>query len=53
MSIKKSPLTAALQYVFARDCQRRLRLVIELLEEEARRQPTPLTNPQSQTEISH
>ena len=49
MSKKKSPPTVALQSVFARDYQRRLRLVIELLEQEARRQSTPPTNLQSQT----
>ena len=50
MPKKKSPPTVALQSVFVRDYQRRLRLVIELLEKEARRQPTPPTNLQSQTE---
>jgi hypothetical protein len=50
MSKKKSPPTVALQSVFVRDYQRRLRLVIELLEKEARRQSTPPTNLQSQTE---
>jgi hypothetical protein len=50
MSKKKSPPTVALQSVFVRDYQRRMRLVIELLEKEARRQSTPPTNLQSQTE---
>ena len=50
MSKKKSPPTVALQSVFVRDYQRRLRLVIELLEKEARRLQTPPTNLQSQTE---
>jgi hypothetical protein len=49
MSKKKSPPTVALQSVFARDYQRRLRLVIELLEKEARRQQMPPTNLQSRT----
>jgi hypothetical protein len=42
----------ALQSVFVRNYQRRLRLVIELLEQEARRQSAPPTNLQSQTNIS-
>ncbi len=50
MSKKKSPPTVALQSVFVRDYQRRMRLVIELLEKEARRQSTPPKNLQSQTE---
>jgi hypothetical protein len=50
MPKKKSPPAVALQPVFVRDYQRRLRLVIELLEKEARRQSTPPTNPHSQTE---
>ena len=50
MSKRKSPPTVALQSVFVRDYQRRLRLVIELLEKEARRQSTPPTNLPSQTE---
>src|SRR6266498_471153 len=49
MSKKKSLPTVALQSVFVRDHQRRLRLVIELLEKEARRQSTPPTNLQSHT----
>jgi hypothetical protein len=49
MSKKKSPPTVALQSVFVRDYQRRLRLVIELLEKEARRPQAPQTNLQSQT----
>jgi len=49
MSKKKSPPAVALQSVFVRDYQRRLRLVIELLEQEARRQATPPTNLQSLT----
>jgi hypothetical protein len=50
MSKKKSPPTVALQSVFVRDYQRRLRLVIELLEKEACRQSTPPKNLQSQSE---
>jgi hypothetical protein len=50
MSKKKSPPAVALQSVFVRDYQRRLRLVIEFLEKEARRLQTPTTNLQSQTE---
>jgi hypothetical protein len=50
MSKKKSPPMVALQSVFVRDSQRRLRLVIELLEKEAHHQYTPPTNLQSQTE---
>jgi hypothetical protein len=50
MSKKQSPPTVALQSVFVRDYQRRLRLVIEHLEKEARRQSTPPANLQSQTE---
>ena len=50
MSKKKSPPAVVLQSVFVRDHQRRLRLVIELLEKEARRLSTPPTNLQSQTE---
>lgn len=50
MSKRKSPPTVALQSVFVRDYQRRLRLVIELLEKEAHRQSTPPPNLQSQTE---
>jgi hypothetical protein len=53
MSKKKSPPTVALQSVFVRDYQRRLRLVIELLEKEAHRQPMPPKNLQSQTENAH
>lgn len=49
MSKKKSPPAVALQSVFVRDYQRRLRLVIELLEKEARRLQTP-KNLQSQTQ---
>jgi hypothetical protein len=53
MSKKKPPPTVVLQSVFVRDHQRRLRLVIELLEAEARRGHTPSTNllSPSQTEI--
>jgi hypothetical protein len=47
MSKKKPPPMVVLQPVFVRDHQRRLRLVIELLEEEARRGHTPSTNLQS------
>jgi len=50
MSKKKPPPAVALQSIFVRDHQRRLRLVIELLEEEARRQHTPSTNLRSQSE---
>jgi hypothetical protein len=50
MSKKKSTPTVALQSVFVCDHQRRLRLVIELLEKEARRQKLPPTNLQSLTE---
>jgi hypothetical protein len=44
MSQKKPPPTVMLEPVFVRDHQRRLRLVIDLLEQEACRQrasPTP------------
>jgi len=50
MSKKKPPLAVVLQSIFVRDHQRRLRLVIELLEKEAFRQPTPSTNLQSQSQ---
>ena len=50
MSKKKPPPAVALQSIFVRDHPRRLRLVIELLEEEARRQYTPSTNLRSQSE---
>lgn len=50
MSKKKPPPAVALQSIFVRDHQRRLRLVIELLEEESRRQYTPSTNLRSQSE---
>ena len=40
----------ALQSIFVRDYQRRLRLVIELLEKEARRQARPQTNLPAQPE---
>ena len=50
MSKKKPPPTVVLQSIFVRDHQRRLRLVIELLEKEARRQNTPPQNLQSQSE---
>jgi hypothetical protein len=50
MSKKKSPPTVALHSIFVRDYQRRLRLVIELLEKEARRQARPPTNLQAQLE---
>jgi hypothetical protein len=49
MSKKKPPPAVVLQSIFVRDHQRRLRLVIELLEE-ARRQYTPSTNLRSQSE---
>jgi hypothetical protein len=54
MSKKKPPPAVVLQSVFVRDHQRRLRLVIDLLEEEVRRQHTPSTNlpSQPQTDIS-
>jgi hypothetical protein len=51
MSKKKPPPAVALHSVFVRDHQRRLRLVIDLLELEARRQRTPPTNSQSQSEL--
>lgn len=41
MSKKKPPPAVVLQSIFVRDHQRRLRLVIELLEKEARREHTP------------
>ncbi len=47
MSKKKLPPTVVLESVFVRDHQRRLRLVIELLEQQARRQHTPPTHSQS------
>ena len=50
MSKKKPPPAVVLQPIFVRDHQRRLRLVIELLEKEALRQSTPSTNLQSQSE---
>ena len=50
MSKKKSPPAVALQSVFVCDYQRRLRLVIELLETEARRLQTPPPNLHSQTQ---
>lgn len=50
MSKKKPPPAVVLQSISVRDHQRRLRLVIELLEEEARRQYTPSTNLPSQSE---
>ena len=49
MSKKKPPPAVALHSIFVRDHQRRLRLVIDLLELEARRQHTPPTNSQSQS----
>jgi hypothetical protein len=50
-SKKKPPPAVALHSVFVRDHQRRLRLVIDPLELEARRQRTPPTNSQSQPEL--
>jgi hypothetical protein len=50
MSKKKPPPAVVLQSIFVRDHPRRLRLVIELLEAEARRQYTPSTNLRSQSE---
>ena len=50
MSKKKSPPTVALQSIFVRDYPRRLRLVIALLEKEARRQARPQTNLPAQPE---
>jgi hypothetical protein len=50
MSKKELPPTVMLQSIFVRDHQRRLRLVIELLEREARRQHRPPTNSQSQSQ---
>lgn len=49
MSKKKPPPTVVLESVFVRDHQRRLRLVIALLEQEIRRQYTP--PPISQTQL--
>jgi hypothetical protein len=48
MSKKKPPPTVVLQSFFVRDHQRRLRLAIDLLEQEARRQHEPPTHSQSQ-----
>lgn len=48
MSNKKPPPAVVLQSIFVRDHQRRLRLVIELLEKEALRQSTPSPNLPSQ-----
>jgi hypothetical protein len=50
MSKKKPPPAVVLQSIFVRDHQRRLRLVIELLEKEARREDAPFTNLQSQSQ---
>jgi hypothetical protein len=50
MSKKKPPPAVVLQSIFVRDHQRRLRLVIELLEKEALRQSTPSQNLQSQSQ---
>jgi hypothetical protein len=44
MSHKKPPPTVVLEPVFVRDHQRRLRLVIDLLEQEASRQHALPTN---------
>ena len=44
MSKKKPPPTVVLESVFVRDHQRRLRLVIELLEQQAHRQHTSPTH---------
>ena len=41
MPKKKPPPMVRMEQVFVRDAQRRLRLVIELLEQEALRQPSP------------
>jgi hypothetical protein len=50
MSKKKPPPAVVLQSIFVRDHQRRLHLVIELLEKEALRQSTPSQNLQSQSQ---
>jgi hypothetical protein len=44
MPRKKPPPMVVLEPIFVRDHQRRLRLVIDLLEQEARRQPVSLAN---------
>lgn len=51
MPKKETPLTVVLEPVFVRDHQRRLRLVIDLLEQEAHRQYIPPTNSQSQPKL--
>ena len=45
----KLPPTVLLEPVFVRDHQRRLRLVIDLLEQDFHRQPTPLSQHNEQT----
>lgn len=47
MSKKKPPPKVVFESVFVRDHQRRLRLVIELLERDVRRQHIPPTHSQS------
>ena len=50
MPKKETPPTVVLEPIFVRDHQRRLRLVIDLLEQQAHRQDIPPTNSQSQLE---
>ena len=50
MPKKEPPLTVVLEPVFVRDHQRRLRLVIDLLEQVTHRQYIPPTNSQSPPE---
>ena len=51
MSKKKPPPTVVLESVFVRDHQRRLRLVIALLEQQTHCQHTPPIDPQSPTQL--
>ena len=48
MPKKKPPPVVRMEPVFARDYQRRIHLVIELLEQEAIRQRTALAQPQAE-----
>jgi hypothetical protein len=50
MKPKQSPLTVVLEPIFVRDHQRRLRLVIDLLEQELRRHKTPPESAADQTQ---
>ena len=50
MMPKQSPLTVALEPVFVRDYQRRLRLVIDLLEQELHRHKTPFESAAGRTQ---